>query len=90
MMLSPGAVVDAEEGGEFGWRSPGLGTKTLATCVRVSQRCTLPCIRWTILDLDAAGELTVSQGGMTYRRGSVKVSLRVDVSGNGCMKLVLL
>lgn len=90
MMLSPGAVVDAEEGGEFGWRSAGLGAKTIATCVRVSQRSTLPCIRWTVLDLEAAGDLTVGPGAMSYRRESMNASFRADVSGSGCIKLVLL
>jgi hypothetical protein len=90
MMLSPGAVVDAEGGGEFGWRSPGLGTKTLATCVRVSERGPLPCIRWTVLDLEAPGELSVGAGTMSYRRGSVQASFRADVLGTGCIKLVLL
>ncbi len=88
MSFPPGAIVETGEDGEFGWRSPGLGTKSSAYYVRIEIRGLLPILRWTVLDLKGAGELMGDDERAVYRRGSIMLSLRAAVEGNGCIKLV--
>jgi len=84
IMFSPAATIDVGEGGEFGWRSPGLGTKFPAPYIRVFERAQFPLTRWTAIDLAAPGELSADH----YRRDSLLVPLTVNVLGNGCIKMV--
>ncbi len=88
MLIGPGAAVEVGEGGEFGWWSPGLGSKAPGAYIRVAERGRLPMLRWTALDLASAGELTVDAGGASYRRASLEVRVRIDVAESGCIKMV--
>lgn len=88
LILPPGAVAETDEGGEYGWRSPGLGTKYPARCVRVVTRGSLPVVLWTVFDLAGRGALGVDAEGANYRRDGLALALRVAVEENGCIKIV--
>ena len=88
LILAPGASVETSEGGEYGWRSPGLGSKFPSFYIRVVERQPLPLVRWSVLDLAGAGELTVEGNRANYQRDLVKLSVSIAVEGNGRIKMV--
>jgi hypothetical protein len=87
LVFEPGAEVEVSEGGEYGWRSPGLGTKEPATVVRLARRVALPTWYWTALDFSRkCGLLTVRHGGAEYRRGGTAFSIQVAVTPGGSVR----
>jgi len=87
LVFEPGAEVEVSEGGEYGWRSPGLGTKEPATVVRLARRVALPAWCWTVLDFSRKrGLLTVRNGGAEYRRGDAAFSIQVAVTPGGSVR----
>ena len=85
MLIAPAAHIKIEEGGEFGWRSPGLGTKYRSSVVRITERRTLPAVRWTVIDLcGKSGELLVNGSRAAYRRGAF--SICAEAGENGCIQ----
>jgi len=78
LLVTPASEqVEASEGGEHGWRSPGLGARNPAPVIRVVRRSTLPACFWTVLDCapetrDSSLRLMDPghQAGCEYRNGS--------------------
>jgi hypothetical protein len=82
LLIAPAAPITIEEGGEFGWRSPGLGTRYPSPVARITDRRGLPALRWTVIDLGATtGELLVDGPRAFYRRDSFSISAETGEDG---------